>query len=171
MTQVCWFCGRNESDPTRTVEVPLFKEITHETTPMYGLGSSPTGYETTWRYVPAKVVIPRCQRCAKTHGAVDWFRLLGGLVGTGLVALYVASAVAHDQTPWFAQSNWSLVCLFFPLVGLFIWLVTVLAVNLYLDLRRTRPLNDRKKHPEVVSLVGSGYAIGKSPAEPTLPEA
>lgn len=164
MTDICWFCKKNPADPTKTIEVPLYKVIGQTAEHISGDGWTPSGTRTTYTYNPAKVLIPRCGRCEEAHVKVKKFG--GGMAAIGLFVLLI-SLVGMA----FLRSLRSLPLIIIPIIGIVGAVIIIIVLNIktknYKRSFGTMILFDsdmeKKKYPEVSRLLGLGYKIGKKP--------
>jgi hypothetical protein len=174
---VCWFCNKNESDLTETVEVPLYKTVRKKQEDIIGMGyhsgraySPPerTGIRITYYYLPATVRIPRCDRCAETHAKAPAMTLIGIALWVLITVLAgnIISSIFATQEHSFLDNPAVWFCGLFPTWFLLIALATNLPRNYYLRSKGTSPLSKKKTHPEVARLLKDGYEIGESPVKP-----
>ena len=168
MTDICWFCKKNPADPTKTIEVPLYKVISEITGYTSGDGGGPPGTRTTYTYNPAKVLIPRCGSCEEAHGKVFKF---GDVWVWGLFMLLIPVVGMA-----FLRSLRSLPLIIIPIIGI-VGAVIIMIIIIVLNIKTEnykRSLGtmilfdsamEKKKYPEVSRLLGLGYEIGKSPTK------
>ena len=164
MTDICWFCKKNPADPTKTVEVPLYKTIGKTAEHIQGDGLNMSGTRTTYTYNSAKVLIPRCGSCKEAHGKVGNF---DAGMGLGIIVLLISVIL-----PLFLRSLQSLPLIIIPIIGVVgaVIIIIVLSIKTKNYKRSFGIIFDsdmeKKKYPEVSRLLGLGYEIGKSPTEP-----
>ena len=166
MTDICWFCKKNPADPTKTIEVPLYKTISKIPEHIQGDGLNMSGTRTTYTYNPAKVLIPRCGSCKEVHGKVGKF---DAGVGLGIIVLLISVAGMA-----FLRSLRSLPLIIIPIICVVGAVIIIIVFNIktknYKRSLGTMILFDsameKKKYPEVSRLLGLGYEIGKSPTKP-----
>jgi hypothetical protein len=136
MAETCWFCGKNEPDPTRAIEVPLFK-----------------GTENT------KIVVPRCTECSKAHAKVQriiYFGIAAGLVVISILCVAITNALLPQPNNIAGAFG----CIF-PLVTIPILFVALIMIpKRHLKSLGIKQESDKKKHPEVLKLLNSGYSNG-----------
>jgi hypothetical protein len=178
-SSLCWFCKKNEPDLAKTVEVPLYKTIRKEDqnihSPVYGSrsgASERSGKITTYNYLPAKVLIPRCRKCAKAHNIISlffqgFFALLLIFLILALGALFYVF-ISHEHN-LFLENPWS-ACLYLPATFITAFLAETLIRKNYMRSKGTSPLSDKKLYPEVFRLLADGYKIGESPVNPGSPD-
>lgn len=150
----CWFCTtepREKPAPGRSIKKPIHGEV--KVTPVYG------GANMTWRHGVADV--PRCQRCADAHEALD--------ARTGMVTLAVAIAgVVALGRVWSApRADFGSILL--ALIGIALaWGVAIAVVHWRFKPRAMREGQVRPKAawqdwPPVKQLFASGWATGARP--------
>ncbi len=97
MTQTCWFCKENSEDPTKATKIPLYKITDMEKEYLWrgSIKQLPYAIKTAYRYLTAKVVVPRCNKCARDQAEERAVEYVAGILGlTGIVALIVLVFVA-----------------------------------------------------------------------------
>jgi len=159
MTQTCWFCKKNPEDPTKTIEVPLYKIMQTEQEYLWKRHEQKaSGIKTTYQYHPTKVLIPRCNKCAKAHAKAHAVEYLAGTMG--LIALLITIVLIIVVSPVNVKV-FSVICGLWTAVLLY---ASVKASKYYL--RGILAEGYKDTHPEVISLMRAGYHIGKSPTDP-----
>ena len=151
MAEICWFCKKNESDPGTMAEVHLHKEIKRDMHLDFQPGQTIT--KTNIQFLPEKVLIPRCSKCEKIQSkAVKVNKVLGTIGIVGLLLMVLLAYIDDFQFIYFAICG----------VPTTIILVLAFLIPKYY-LRSSGTISDLEgnKHPEVLSLLGSGYEIGK----------
>ena len=163
MAEICWFCKKNPEDPTKIIEVPIYKVIDQE--------SNRTGIEwqTTYNYQSYKVHIPRCDKCAEAHAKVKKDVARGCWIG--VIALFVALVIFFlvifivnpDQVCGVGTVSILLI------IGWFI--ASNARTKKYLQSMGTLPESDQRKYPGLTNLLNLGWQDGISPPgrSPTKP--
>ena len=160
MTQTCWFCKKNPEDPTKTIEVPLYKIIQTEQEYLWKRHEQKaSGIKTTYQYHPTKVLIPRCNKCAKANAKAHAVSYVCGTMG--LIALLITIVLIIVASPVNVKIVFSVICGLWTAVLLY---TSVKAPKYYL--RGILAEGYKDTHPEVISLMRAGYHIGKSPTDP-----
>jgi hypothetical protein len=145
MTDICWFCNKNTADPTKTIEIGFHK-----------------GTENT------KVQIPRCSDCAKAQGKAHNSNVLWSIFGPViLLILWVTiGTILNSNSSTITQA---FTCIF-PFTIPVLWITLPIITNHYLKSMGTVAESNKKKHPEVLKLLKSGYQKGNySPAKKAQP--
>ena len=162
MTETCWFCKKNTEDPTKIIEVPLYKVISSSNT------RDGNKVSTITHYTVGEVVIHRCSECAKVHKKI---RIINIMTPVGLIILFIVWTPIIN-TLFLSISNGNTNN---PDIGLTLlfWLIPLLApiyivaLNIIkkhlLQSLGTLPESEKKKHPEVLELRKEGYYIGEKP--------
>jgi len=161
--EICWFCKKNPEDPTKIIEVPIYKVIHQE--------SNRTGNQikTTYKYQSGKVHVPRCDKCAEAHAKVKKDEARGFWIG--VIVLFVALVIFFGQI---GQAYVWMAC-GVGTVGMALsvgWLIASNArTKKYLQSMGTLPESDQQKYPELSNLLNLGWRKGISPTgrSPTKP--
>lgn len=163
MAEICWFCKKNESNPSTTYEVDLRKTVGEDDTQYGGVTEGMQTVTTTYHYIPAKVLIPRCTSCADAHRNVKNYAFGRGCLAQliSLVLLIViALIVTRSQGIGFGKMNPLFFLCLCPFVLAIAWVIfNSIAVKKYLKSEGTLPKSYEKSNPEVVKLLALGYKI------------
>jgi hypothetical protein len=148
----CWFCERRPVDMESSPPVALHQIVI------------PEGYcyGTPVRWRTAKVRVPRCRDCRKTHSRPKVFALIGGVAGCLAGALMAVAAAGTPRPPIYQQ---------FPFMfGLPSFLLLVVfgsviggAVGLLRWPRGVKKASATNQSPLVQELLQAGWALGDQP--------
>ena len=170
---LCWFCKTNKSDPAKAVVVPLWKTVDVETKLVHrnelAQKGDLVGIKTKHTYLPAKVLVPCCEGCAKTHARGGWFGVMGVLAWfliSVLAGIAINYTYTHQENTLFDNTAFIFCCLF-PAWGLLLYLCSKLPETFYLKAKKTLSRSEKKKYPRVRDLISDGYHFGEGPGSPS----